>query len=827
MKRSLKFISILLVCLSFLNMPRAKAASEKGDIDADGKITTVDARKVLRFAAAAEKPTSAQKKLADINGDGKVTTADVRAVLELAADIGNFETEMLRAGFPVSYVEYLKDLHELYPEWEFEPFITNLDWETSVDEERTPHSQQLIENIVSASFMCSCSSCKGKIQESPNWVSASREAVAYYMDPRNFLTPEYIFQFESTAFNENHTIEGIETILRYTWMYNSKIVYLDGLGNEKTYTENGVAPKYSEVILKAARDSGVSAYYLASKIVQEVGSTSSANAGGASGKNAPYNGIYNYYNIGAYTGVADGLKWANAYMKTTRSVVMYKIASTLGAQVVTVPYETEVYYVGTSGGFYRVSAIVGGKKYTGYVLKSDISAKTTYGRPWNTPQKSIYYGAQHIQASFGEHQFTGYLQKFNVNPQSDTLYGHEYMANVRAAAFEATSKYKAYKAAGVLDARKVFSIPVFKNMPNADLTREDAYKQSKAAVSCSDYSSNSVTLSWSSIAGTEKYQVYKYDASKEGFVKIATTTDLTYTDSTLSAGEGAKYRVRGYYVNEEGNVVYSAYDTYAFSAAPKAPTGLAVSSVGDSAVELKWTAVAGAKYVVYRYDAISGAYNKIGTSSTNSYTDSAVKSGTAYKYKVRSYITVSGKNYYSDYSSAVSATTTGEAPKTTGKVSVTDGYLNVRKAASTDADAIAQLTDGHAVTILGETGDWYKITFTLNGTSYTGYAHSDYITIDGSSSGSGTGSGTAGDEKEKCPYTEPDATVREGDSGESVRWVQWYLYKLGYLSESDIDSKFGPTTLSAVKKFQTDKELDVDGLVGPASRTALKEAYGA
>ena len=109
------------------------------------------------------------------------------------------------------------------------------------------------------------------------------------------------------------------------------------------------------------------------------------------------------------------------------------------------------------------------------------------------------------------------------------------------------------------------------------------------------------------------------------------------------------------------------------------------------------------------------------------------------------------------------------------------------------------------------TGDWYKITASVNGTTYTGYAHKDYIVVKGSSEGG----------KEACPYTEPTSTLRQGSTGESVKWLQWHLYKLGYLSSGDIDGDFGPTTLSAVKKYQTDKGLDVDGVVGSGTRGQL------
>lgn len=824
MKRCSKLIALLLVCLSLnLIVPAVSAESVLGDVNGDGYITSADARLALRFSAAMDKPTEEQKALSDMNGDGSVTVADVKLIMADALDLETFEEGLLRQGFPVSYTEYLVELHKKYPEWEFVPMITGLDWQDSIDGERDPHSQQLIENNVQSSYMCSCSSCKGVIQEASNWVSASEEAVKYYMDPRNFLNEEYIFQFESTAYDSTHTKAGVEAILKNTWMYNSSITYLNALGTEKTYEEDGVAVEYSDVILKAAKDSGMSAYYLASKIVQEVGSSSSSNAGGSSGKNAPFNGIYNYYNIGAYTGVRDGLEWANGFMKTIRSTVMYKTASTSGTQVVTVPSNTEVYYISTSGDFYRVSAIVSGKTYSGYIKKSNISAYTSYGRPWTNPQKTIYYGAQYIYDSFSETQYTGYLQKFNVNPKSENLYNHEYMANVRAAAAEAKKTYNAYSSANILATKKVFSIPVFKNMPGADMTREDYFKASKPTVTVPSYTPTSVTLSWTGLENAEKYQVYKYNTETAKYEKVKTTADLTYTDSTLSAGDFPKYKVRAYYVNDDGETVYSSYSSvFEATVTPETPTGLTLVSKSDSSVKIKWTGVDCTSYLVYRYDSVSGSYKKIATTASTTYTDSTVDGGTAYKYKIRAITTTSSRTFYSaSYSSVLSVTTTGEATTQKGYVNITDGYLNIRATASTSGDVVAELSNGHSLTILGSTGDWYKVSFTLDGSTLTGYGHKDYIKIGTASSGT-----TTETTKEACPYSEPTVTIRQGDSGDSVRWLQWYLYKLDYLKESDIDGSFGPTTLSAVEKFQTDKKLDVDGLVGSGTRSALKTAYG-
>ncbi len=829
MKRCFKLIALMLVVLSFnLIVPVVKAAGALGDVNADGKITSDDARLALRYTSRMQKLTSAQKSAADMNKDSSVTLEDVNLIMADAIDLETYEEKLLRQGFPKSYVEYLAELHKKYPEWEFVPMITGLDWQKSIDGERDPHRKQLIESVVQSSFKCSCSSCSGVIQEGPNWVSASEEAVKYYMDPRNFLTEEYIFQFESTSYGDGgYTIEGIEAILENTWMYKSEIKYLNALGETKTFTLDGEAPTYSEVILKAAKDSGMSPYYLASKMVQEVGSTSSSNAGGSSGKNSPYNGIYNYYNIGAYTGASDGLEWANGFMKTATSTKMYKKASASSTQVVTIPSNTELNYISASGSYYRVKARVNGTTWSGYVKKSDTSVYTSYGRPWTNPYKTIYYGAQYIYDSFGDTQFTGYLQKFNVNPDSETLYGHEYMANVRAAAFESKNTYNAYVSAGIIENKKVFSIPVFKNLPGADYTKEDYFKESKPTVTVPEYTASSVTLSWTSLDNAQKYQVYKYNKSSEDYEKIKTTSNTTYTDTSLSEGDFPRYKVRAYYVNADEEYVFSSFSSVFYATVtPNTPKGLEVASKSESSVKLKWNDAGSTGYLIYRYDSVSGSYERIGSTRTTSYTDSTVDSGTTYKYKIKAYTETNSRTFYSaGYSSVISVTTKGEATAKNGYVSITEGSLNIRKSASTSGDILVQVSNGYPVTILGSSGDWYKVSLAFNGEAITGYAHKDYIKI-------GTYSDPTPEEpdkpeKEECPYTEPDVTLRQGDSGEGVRWLQWYLYKLDYLKEGDVDGSFGPTTLSAVMEFQTDEKLDVDGLVGSGTRGALKEAYGA
>src|SRR6188508_261431 len=73
------------------------------------------------------------------------------------------------------------------------------------------------------------------------------------------------------------------------------------------------------------------------------------------------------------------------------------------------------------------------------------------------------------------------------------------------------------------------------------------------------------------------------------------------------------------------------------------------------------------------------------------------------------------------------------------------------------------------------------------------------------------------------PATLPEGVVlRRGAKGEEVRQVQEALVALGY--STTIDGKFGPATAQAVKSFQASSGLTDDGVVGPATLSALSAA---
>ncbi len=68
------------------------------------------------------------------------------------------------------------------------------------------------------------------------------------------------------------------------------------------------------------------------------------------------------------------------------------------------------------------------------------------------------------------------------------------------------------------------------------------------------------------------------------------------------------------------------------------------------------------------------------------------------------------------------------------------------------------------------------------------------------------------------------AALERGETGEAVRDLQRRLAALGHDSAPDEPGEFGPATEAAVRVFQDQRRLDVDGVCGPQTWAALVES---
>ena len=327
--------------------------------------------------------------------------------------------------FPESYQPYLEELKKKHPNWTFTALYTSLDWNYVIQNENI-----FGKNLVPKSYhdrWKNTNPGEYNVEVDAGWVDCSKQSLLYTMDPRNFLNESRIFQFEELSFNSNsNSVEGIEKILYGTEFYNQIVSYLTSSGSTVTMNK-----KYSDLIYSAGIQSKVSSYHLASRIKQEVGPFLSHSS--ISGKVAGYEGLYNFYNIGA----------------TSSSEPM--------------------------------GAIINGLKYARDGNGASEATKTKYLIPWNTKERAITGGGIFIGSSYiNIGQNTIYLQKFHVHDTNKgELFWHQYMTNVLAPYSESNIIYKGYANSNLLDLNINFIIPVYDNMPEI--------QEESPAINPSDY----------------------------------------------------------------------------------------------------------------------------------------------------------------------------------------------------------------------------------------------------------------------------------------------------------------------------------------------------
>jgi len=239
---------------------------------------------------------------------------------------GNFDSFLEAQNFPESYKDPLRILHSIYPNWQFIAVNTGLDWNTVIDAESKVGVSLVPYSWNKAYINTEDVDKNGKQigRDGANWVSASRAAVEYYMDPRNALTTPYIFQFEVLSYNSAvHVQSGVQNILNGTFMADS-------------YPYNEGSMSYSQTFMEAANVSGVSPYHLAARVRQEQGTTGTTlSDGNVSG----YSGYYNFFNIGAYTTTGasasvNGAKYAKTVSSTYYGPWISPYNSILGGSII-------------------------------------------------------------------------------------------------------------------------------------------------------------------------------------------------------------------------------------------------------------------------------------------------------------------------------------------------------------------------------------------------------------------------------------------------------------------------------------------------------------
>lgn len=314
------------------------------------------------------------------------------------------EKEMEAAGFPSSYWGGLCSLKEAHPNWSFKSIQTNLDFTTAVNK-FTNCSDSLVSNPKSEWIDTTCSYSEGSFKP------VNQTAVAYYLDPRNFFTEKYIFQFEDNRYNSS--LDTNYPVISKNIINNADFYkYHLGLGND-----------LPSLISTGGKETNVSPTHLASRMYQELGT---------------------------------GTRLKNLYSGTFYGDISYApINPSTGDHMYDFRGYYNFYNIGVTGACVNGG---GGATYCG------LNKAIAYG--WNSVPTAVTGGGSFLTSNYIEQgQYTSYLERFNVVPtQSKYMYVHYYMANLGAPSSEAAIAYNSYKASDLLNDAYVFYIPVYSNM---------------------------------------------------------------------------------------------------------------------------------------------------------------------------------------------------------------------------------------------------------------------------------------------------------------------------------------------------------------------------
>ena len=164
-------------------------------------------------------------------------------------------------------------------------------------------------------------------------------------------------------------------------------------------------------------------------------------------------------------------------------------------------------------------------------------------------------------------------------------------------------------------------------------------------------SNNIITLSWPAVNGADKYVIYRSTSEKGTYTVLHETTSTKHEDWTvLTTGTVYYYKVRAKRVVGSSEV-YSGYSATIGYTTLARSTISSVNKASDTSLKMSWSKVNSASgYVIYRSTSETGTYSAVKTitsGNTLSYTDTKLKAGMIYYYKVRAYKTISGKKVYS------------------------------------------------------------------------------------------------------------------------------------------------------------------------------------
>lgn len=143
-----------------------------------------------------------------------------------------------------------------------------------------------------------------------------------------------------------------------------------------------------------------------------------------------------------------------------------------------------------------------------------------------------------------------------------------------------------------------------------------------------------ISISWDENTSGNYYNLYR-SINDGAYELLLQTTETSYADVNLDPGTICSYQITT--VNERTGLESARTGVLRCASRPTAATGVAISEGTENSISLTWeenTSATG--YLIYRKKG-SGSYSYLTSTTSVSYTDTGLDSGTNYRYKLLTY----------------------------------------------------------------------------------------------------------------------------------------------------------------------------------------------
>lgn len=193
---------------------------------------------------------------------------------------------------------------------------------------------------------------------------------------------------------------------------------------------------------------------------------------------------------------------------------------------------------------------------------------------------------------------------------------------------------------------------------NSDASEAVTVKSLDWPITTATRNGTTINVNWEEITGADGYIVQRStNGSSYSTVKTVTGgSTVAYADTSKKISQAYYYRVIPYYSSGSVKVWGATNEIYVAAISFGAPKSVTVKRSSPTKIKITWKKATNASgYIIKRSTSKSSGYKTIktvngNTKSSYSYTDTGVKAGKTYYYRVLSYRTVGSAKVYSSYS---------------------------------------------------------------------------------------------------------------------------------------------------------------------------------